>query len=83
MRQPRFRAGPCRFARAVLSSLLGFLAIRHGELFAHTGSGIGYRSELRIHPTLGIGVAVLASAGHVATEPLAAALCRAAVGTAR
>lgn len=41
---------------------------------AHTGSGIGYRSELRLLPDEGIGVAILANVGHVDTTPIADAL---------
>jgi CubicO group peptidase (beta-lactamase class C family) len=54
-----------------------------GEIVAHTGSGIGYRSELRLYPSLGIGAVVLANAGHVATEPFASALVGAIVGDRR
>jgi len=40
----------------------------------HTGSGVGYRSELRLLPSEGLGVAVLSNVGHIDTTPLATAL---------
>ncbi len=45
-----------------------------GHVVGHTGSGIGYRSELRLLPEAGVGVAVLANVGHIDTCPLAEAL---------
>jgi CubicO group peptidase (beta-lactamase class C family) len=45
-----------------------------GGAVGHTGSGIGYRSELRILPSEGLGVAILANVGHIDTAPLADAL---------
>jgi CubicO group peptidase (beta-lactamase class C family) len=50
-----------------------------GRFVFHSGSGIGYRSELRLYPERGFGVCVLANAGHVATEPLALALAELAL----
>jgi CubicO group peptidase (beta-lactamase class C family) len=45
-----------------------------GREVGHTGSGVGYRSELRLLPDEGIGVAVLSNVGHLDTTPLATAL---------
>ena len=44
---------------------------------SHTGSGIGYRSELRLLPAEGRGVAVLSNVGHFDTGPIADAILRA------
>ncbi len=45
-----------------------------GMTVGHAGSGIGYRSELRLLPEEGLGVAVLANVGNFDTTPLADAL---------
>lgn len=48
-----------------------------GSTVSHTGSGIGYRSEVRVLTDEGRGVAVLSNVGHLDTGPIADVLLEA------